>query len=381
NEGGGTFYNLEGFELDIPDFRNYKIFSGDNRKFPLNCDSIEYNYVNGAKVWGGASPRNQCLNGKVYHCGDLYGQAAYGNVLPASPSRLSKLVPFKPVSHVTRYYAQLDRPHDITGININFFDTRPFLGRPSGWQSIFQEACGLNLGSYKGNVSNGWMGHWGDVEVTGGQPDEHFGTLGFNSDGSLEIADYYRNPDSTFDTLQNKRPITAVSGVWIRYAGQPRLKNDRSIPKFVAANWDSPVARTAIGFATEAIPAIDRYKMRIVVIQSGKAGAGVTVEDLRRFFPSGSFDFVMLLDGGGSSQLASTMMWKPLQNSYTTPGRELCLPQDTPTIKTCSLMGNTVPKSVVAHWDQSYKEPDIKNPNNVLIDRRVPQSLMIESRN
>lgn len=370
-DANGTIYtNLEGFYLAIGDYRNFQIFSGDNRNLYLGCDSIKEQTQDGVNVWGGGAPRYECNTGTPFTCADLYGKAAYGNKLPRDSARLNELTPFKPVSHVARYWYNQDKTRNVTAININFFDTDVFPNRPTGWNTIFQEACGLNLGNYKGNATSAVMSNYNDVEVTNGSNDQNFGSIVFRTDGTIVPYDYTSNP-GTYLANSNR---TAVAGVWLRYNGTNRAKSNGSIPEFVRLNWDEKVARTAIGYNPTT------YDMKVLVVQGGKGGAGITAPDIRNFFIQADYPYLMLLDGGGSSQLASTLPWSRVGTRDTSGGRANCLQQDSDFIVTCSLKGNTVNSALVSHWDSTYKSADPSNSSNVLVDRRVPQALIIRAK-
>ena len=278
----------------------------------------------------------------------------------------------------------------VIAINSNFFNTKAFENRSTDdateWKPIFQEACGLNLGTFRSMTPNGdstfdivKSGGFANVETSGegrfgtGTADKPFGTLAFK--GVYSAAHGTRLETSMDSLIEDNWP--AMAGVWIKYNGTTYGSKASHIPAFVLANWDKTVGRTAIGISSTS------KAVRIVVIQPGAAEAktgGVSVPTLQKMFSS-TFDSVLLLDGGGSSSLAASFPASTITGATTTTGRpgSDCLFS---LVKTCTKRGNYVSSWAVRHWrgedgtDDTYMVPG-PDDNTKVVDRWIPNAFIL----
>ena len=369
---GTTFYQLEGYWVDIPDHRELDIYTDTLRAEALSCYQIHSSFMDNR-----VSARKRCLEeGVAYTCSSLYN--IDDRYRPTS--RGADLVPFVPIQKYADYYSKKFSGKRVIAINTNFFNTKAFPNRStddSKWKPIFQEACGVNLGTFRevwpveNQYASAWRGRYSNVETGGsgafgtGTADKPFGTLRFDSPtGSWKASD--SNLDDTIDG-----DALGLSGAWIRINKTERTKSSTILPAFVRANWDAKVGRTAIGFQGGS------SKMKVVVIQPGAADAktkGVTVPQLLKFFPADQFTSVLMLDGGGSSSLAANFVHETT-NKVTSPARDLgdCIFM---TIKTCTARGNYVGNDFVSHWSPEYRTSS-GITGTALVDRWIPNALIL----
>lgn len=366
-----TFRDLEGYQVDIPDMNLVDFIVPNLDGAYLMCASIHPSFKDGAD-----SARALCdSREQSYTCSGLYNIDT--RFKPAT--RSNDLVPFMPIHKWVSTYSKYYPTQNVIAINNNFFNTKAFPNRSTNtdaWKPIFMEACGLNLGTFKETNASYLLGEYSHAETSGsgaygtGTADKKFGTVAFDSFGLAGITKV-----STATTDSNLPSTTgAISGVMIRHHIEGNFaKTAVHIPAFVAANWDKTVARTAVGFSATA-----GQKMRIVVIQPGAANAatkGVTVDQLQKFFPATDFRYVMLLDGGGSAQLAANFAHTNTHLA-TSPARVApdCLYAE---VQTCTARGNYVDSFAVAHWS-AYLKKDGPTSDKKLVDRWVPQVLIIK---
>lgn len=275
---------------------------------------------------------------------------------------------------------------NFVGFNLGFFNTKPLANRSTDdntWKPIYQEACGRTLGAYKrSGVDNTdlWYSRITDREVlSNGNLDKNFGAMLFLSYGNSVDAIKTFKSDLSISPGYVYKNDTLIPGVYIKHHGTNLLSYADNIPDFVVAKWFSKVGRTAIGIGSDLSGDNNDFRMRIVVVQPGKngAGIGVTVEEIRALAGGLGFDeSVLLLDGSGSSQLAATKL-PTAGAASTTAGRQDCLWATE--IKTCSLRGDSVPSKFVSHLSPGYRSvPDPAISANILVYRPNPTQLIIE---
>lgn len=392
---GKVFSNLEGYIVNIPDSSKIEkyttAYQGD-----LWCTQIHYSFVENGK-----SARNNCYTGAEGppDCGELYN--ADPRWQPSS--RLGQLAPFRPMMD---YAATAHATHNtsktsgrVIAINANFFNTKPFNGRDTDdlvWKPIFQEACGLNLGTFRamrrladGDFYTLTFGNFANRETDGegrfgtGNTDRPFGTLFFKGPwSSSHGAGLNVNVDSN---IQDDWP--AMAGTYIRWPNSKNQgvnlgKDHSSVPRFVAANWAAKVGRTAIGFS------VGKPTVRIIVIQPGAAEAktgGVDVPTLQSLFDPAVYQFVLMLDGGGSSALAANFTASTIAGQATTTGRpgDDCIFD---VVKTCTKRGNFVGKKFIEHWEGKDGDDDRfwrpgPDTSTVLVDRWIPNAFILHDPN
>jgi len=352
--GGKTFTNVEGYILDITDYQNVNIEVPNLESYYVRCDSMHPD--------GFSQERSNCFAGTNYTCASLYQNSSN------RPARYADLVPMLPATNwASRYH--VDNPgKDVVAFNLGFFETDPFPGRSTNqnlWKPIYQEACMTNLGTLRPDDDNAnFVSRYTDREVTNGQTDRPFGTLRFKSGGSGGLG---RRLNTDMDSVIVAGDI-AINGVWIRYNGSDTSTN--TWPQFVIDKQNSAVGRTAIGID----PATDR--MRVVVIQPsrGAGNAGASIGDMKRFFNASTFPNVMLLDGSGSSQMASNFRASTSLGSVVTQPRTSC---QFVGVQECTLHGDSVEKAFVSHYNDIFHPQDPNNASNYLVDRRVPNVMVI----
>lgn len=351
----------KGYILDIEDASQLNIIIPDGINEKVPCHNIHPSLE--ADSYGDSdTERGMCFNGHRSKCSNLYQNSASSIV----PPRSHQLVPYTTVmDEVNKFVNEYDPSNllKVVATNINFFDVRSFPGREhQDWQPIFQQACGLNLGqirSESGEVLSGYD----DVHLYNGSPDKKLGTTVFQKGAGFISMD-----EGTNQWYEND---IAFSGVFIRYDFRDRNKDHRRIPSFVREKWSSRVGRTAIGYNGRT------GKTRVVVVQPGPGKTGVSVDDVRHFFKNDDFSNVMLLDGGGSSQLASN--FRPTNHgSNNYEPRTECIYQN---VEVCTIKGNTINNKYVSHWDSSFKEPDPNKDGNQLVDRKIPSVLIFAESN
>jgi hypothetical protein len=348
----GTLYqDLEGYVVVVRDRTKVEFEIPNLEDFDVNCDAIHSSFGN---------RRALCQSGTTYHCSSLYN---YDNN-KYRPSRYLELAPNKPVHNYARFYSDNNAGKNVVAINLGFFDLTPFPNRSTNqnnWKPLYQEACGLNLGTLRSDVDNELYSDFNDRQKTSsGADDLPFGTLTIDSNGHRSWRKN-TNIDSNFDPSE-----LGFSGVYLRYQGND---TPRSIwPEFVIEKADDKVARTAVGFKANS------PKMKFLVVQGGRgSGAkGLSISDVKKFFAvTDDYDYVMLLDGSGSSQLAANFDHS-LITSPTTADRSNCIFS---AVKTCTLQGDKVENAYVAHWDSKYKTAS--GTTHQLVDRRTPNVLII----
>ncbi|WP_157757230.1 phosphodiester glycosidase family protein [Pseudoalteromonas piscicida] len=349
---GTSFKNLEGFLLVIKDTRKVKFTIPKLGEFDVACDSLDNSF---------STARQFCVSGIGLTCKQVYN---FQNGIYKPTSRSDDLVPMKPVINYVNHYHNKNTNKKVVGINLGFFDLTPFPNRSTNqsvWKPLYQEACGLNLGTLYSNENKKYYSHFGDKEkLPSGVDDAPFSTLIIHSNGDLDDS-------KRFDIEPRiKSKSLAFSGVLLRRNGVDR--GEIYLPKFVQDKASSAVARTAVGYK------IGEYKMKFLVVQGGRASGakGLTIDDVKKFFAvSDGYDSVMLLDGSGSSQLAANFSASTIQ-SPTTTGRTNCIHKN---VKTCTLKGDVVGNAYVSHWNSKYKTP--YGNYNSSVDRRTPNVLLV----
>ncbi len=350
---GTTFNNLEGFFAVLTDWQAETVdFSVPNLEaFTVNCDAIHPSMTQ----------RTTCQNGQTFTCASLYANSPY------KPPRYGQLAPAKSVQNYASYYSAISN-RKVLAINLGFFDTRPFPGRntsQSSWKPIYEEACGLNLGTYRTDSTSQFLGGYNNRQPKAdGTDDKAFGTLLMKPAGGTARS-LSGNIDADF-VLGD----LGINGVWLRYTGTTYGSTAAHVPDFVEEKWASKVGRTAIGFNTTS------KRMKILVVQGGPGtNTGVSVEDVKKFFPANLYNNLLLLDGSGSSQLAADFSYTTVTGAATTAGRTACL---FTAVKTCSKQGDSVDNAFVDHWDASRKINDPANPTTKkLVDRPTPNVLIV----
>jgi hypothetical protein len=361
---GKTFVNLEGYVINIADYRYLNFANTDMKEMTVRCDFIHPSTVN----LNGGNLRTKCNNGTPYKCRDLYTNTAYKKDDYTS----NRMVPSMPVSFWVTKKKLAEPSMDFVGFNAGFFNTNPLPGRDTSesfWIATYQETCGYTHGSFKRDntgISDSYS-RFGDVEITNGVPEKPLGALRFrkiSNQWNLTVLTGNQDSGTQFGDV-------VVPGVWVRN-GTDVLKTNGDVPDWVEAKWDSAVARTILGYNP------DTQDMRIVVVQGGRngVGSGLTVDDARKLVGSqAAYPQVLLLDGSGSTQLASTKA-STLNGSQSNKRRTDCL--WSAQIKECSLRGDSVSTSFVSHWDAGFRS--VKDPNNftkTLVDRPVPAVLVL----
>jgi hypothetical protein len=385
---GTTYSNLEGYVLNVPDYAKLVIRNPDLTDEVVRCDAIHPSL----KTNGGASRRTQCTGGSAFNCYGLY----YNTPQQPSSYDINRMIPNQPVAYWVNKMKIAEPSKNFVGVNLGFFNLQPLAGRStddSQWKPIYQETCGRTLGTYKrAGTTTSWYSDYNDVEkLSSGGNDQYFGSLIFTNATAAD--DTYLSYSKLTST--NIKPLISssevvVPGVWVRYNGSNIGATDSGVPQFVEAKWSSKVGRTAIGFNP------DNRQMRIIVIQPGQgtskqdcyyvadvitcvpyepnAGRGVTVDEVRNLIGTGSaYPYVLLLDGSGSSQLASTKDY--VADSNATKGRTDCLWS----LATCTSRGDSVTSSFVSHLAAGYRTR--KNPQDstkTLVDRPNPTVLLLE---
>jgi hypothetical protein len=341
---GTTFNHMEGH-----------VITGERNKITMTVPA--FNLLN--------VRRDSVMNVSIHQqtCSKLYGLD--GDYASHSPSRYTDLVPMKPVADYVHRYKFRNPSKTVIGINLGFFeagDEDNFPNRPSNWKALYQEACGLNLGSYRSNEDNLLYSMYSDKEqLPGGGLDEPFGTYTQSSAGTWSISKR-RDIDHHYDPGDFGFP-----GTYLRYGGNdtPETK----WPNLVTKNKDKVVARTAYAFNN------GDKTFKFLVVQGGRRGGndGMTLAHIKSFFPSTEFGYVMLLDGSGSSQMASSIM--PTGNS--TPNRTDC--NGKYRVAACSMRGDNVEGQYVSHWDSDTKEAThFENGKQYYdVDRRTPNVLIM----
>lgn len=353
--GSGTYSNLEGFVVVIPDYNMITKTVPDLEAFTVNCDAIHTSMPQ----------RATCNSGTTYTCSSLYTPSSFK---PAA--RLNELVPAKPVQSYANFYSVNNPTKKVVAINLGFFDTRPFQNRSANqneWKPIYQEACALNLGTYKPQNISQYVSNFGDRQVkSDGSLDKPFGTLVFRASGGVT---------SSLDTnleVEIASGDLALNGVWLRRAGTNYSNTAASIPAFVQEKADSKVGRTVIGLNGTT------RRMKVLVVQGGPGGnTGISIDDARKFFDN-TYTHVLLLDGSGSSQLAANFAYSRINNLDTSAGRTNCIFS---TVVSCTKRGDSVNSSFVSHWDAKFKLGDATIPGNMLVDRWTPNVLVLMSNN
>lgn len=361
---GKAFNNVEGYIVDIKNYRDLKYrVPPDIEDLQVKCDTID------GPEWQQA--RNQCFGGKVFTCASLYQYAPgkFSKFSPDTGDKYNRLVPIKPASAYVDTYKRHRVPNkEIFAINLGFFNTDPFPNRPTDetqWRGIYNEPCAYNFGSLKPYQNNEWLSEHDDQKPYNGQTDRAFDTLIIEkSNNSIDFIASQWDSDIDRDADYND---TVLNGVFLRF--DTRRIGVQDLPEFVQDKKDSKVGRTAIGWNAYT------KETRILVIQPGKGNPdlkGADIGDVRKFFPPQKFGHVMLLDGAGSAQLASTRVSRNIGPQFE-PRRDC---QGYSKVKECSLRGDSAPKNLVDHYSSASFAPDPNNPNNYLVDRRVPNVLV-----
>jgi hypothetical protein len=354
--GGKTFSNVEGFLVDIDNYEAVRKTVPNHYQENIPCSGIDPSF---------GSARYGCFNQyQTYTCTQLYQNSIYKPAV-----RSEQLVPLNNIQSRMNNFTASNPGKKIIAINMGFFDTRAFPNRSTDdnvWKPLFQEACMVNLGTYRSpSNTSGFYGNYNNRETkSDGTPDGPFGTLRFKAAGGTG-----RSLNGNIDSLIVQGDL-GMNGVWLRFNGTDYTASGTTFPAFVKEKAASVVGRTAIGFSTAT------KKMRILVVQPGRdpARTGLAIEDVRKFFVAADYPEVLLLDGSGSSQLAANFAWQTINGAATSPGRTACLNVET---ITCSLQGDSVPKQFVANWSAKFKTQDPLVPGNDLVDRRISNALIL----
>jgi hypothetical protein len=364
---GINFNGLEGHYIHIDDYKILKFANPNMQLTNVFCKNIHPSTVD----YGGVSKRANCLNSGVkYTCSGLYNNT---NIYPGYTD-IQRMVPNMPIQTWVAKKKQHHPEKDFFAINLGFFNTRPLPGRPTNqnqWKPIYQESCGRGLGTYKREYAfnDQWYSSYNNREIkSDGSQDKPFGTVIFKKESNNEYETYLSH--SANADHQIALGDFAFSGVFVQWDNTRYTKTTHHIPDFVEDKWDALVGRTAVGFNQ------DTKEMGLVVIQPGRngVGEGFSVDDVLDLFQH--FPHVMLLDGSGSSQFASSKEEDNLDdgNQYT-PGRTSCIHG---AIDACSIQGDSVENSFVSHKAAKYLTPDPQNSGKSLIDRPNPTIMLIE---
>jgi hypothetical protein len=375
---GFTYPNLEGYVVNIQDYRNLQILAKNLITHTLPCEIIHPSTVN----TGGASKRDSCYSGYSYTCDNLYSNTAYN---PGTLER-KRMVPNLPVSYWVNEAKKNNTSKNYIGLNLGFFNTKPLQGRSfdeARWKPIYEEACGRTMGVHRrinGGTTNPdtWYSQYSDLEqlpdAPNGIDDQNFGAL-WKANGYEVHHDELATSNPPSSTFNNAH--FAFSGVYVRWNGSNKNKTHSYVPQFVQDKWDSVVGRTAVGFNTST------KKMRFVVIQPGRDanGTGASVPTIRDLVGSTTaYPYVMLLDGSGSSQLASTTAAQTVPQDQYLSKRTDCGHQHNGQanrhIRSCSDYGDRVGYMFVDHQSNEYKKS--AGGGNFYVDRPVPAVIVFE---
>ncbi len=366
---GQHYYNHHGYAVNIDNYTKLKIFVPDLRSKIVECSRIKDVYSE-----SGYGRRSSCFDGVKYTCQSLYEKS------PLANTSVKKYVPNRTVMEWANEYKNQRPGSDFIAINAAFFNLKPLPSRPksdSVWKPIYQEACGRTIGTYKSGQTN-WIysPHRAPLRKDGVR-DVPFGAIHIDvENGSLRL-DYGGTITPAYSDL-------SIPGVFIRRNGVAIQKSNAIVPELTEDKWDSVVGRTAVGINTVT------KKMRIVVIQPGQKryssppsgwkmeSNGASVDTIRNLVGSSSdYPDVLLLDGSGSSQLASTKLQENGVSDRNLILRgESC---DFGTVRACTTHGDSVEYKFIQHL--SYRDrdqQDYSRSGQYFIDRPSPAVVMIE---
>lgn len=256
-------------------------------------------------------------------------------------------------------------------VNLGFFETDSFTNRPAegpNWKGIYQEPCTTIAGTYSADGVN-FSGKWKDRHWDKGKPDKSLATMAFTPEGILYSEAYDDKVESYI------RPGEKVfAGVLIRRLGADISRDSGEWPQFVIDKADSVVGRTAIGFDWG-------DQVKIVVVQAGNGGTstvskGASIETVRNMFKKEDYPYVFLLDGSGSSQMATSLPPSPLPGSKYRRVRTGCI---TTEVAVCSWWGDTAKNNLVSHYDAQWTPANTESSatDDSWVDRRAPAFLVL----
>jgi len=366
---GVTYPNLEGHVINIANVDNLVLKNPPLLSEKVLCARIHPD----TESLAGQNKRTACTNGTTYTCKQLYSDTIHNSGV----ADLDRMVPNMPIHYWVNEAKGANTAKDYIGLNLGFFNTRQLPGRdPSdtAWKPIYQETCGRTLGPLKregANALSQWYSRAFHVEKKAdGTSDQYFGALRItpgSPSGGIGADQLATTTPSAYDA------DLVFSGVFIRWNQANLAQTHQNIPDFVEEKWDSVVGRTAVGFNYQT------KKVRFVVIQNGRdgIGQGASVDTIRNLVGSATeYPYVMLLDGSGSSQLATSKTALTATGAQYIARRADCLFR-TQYVKDCSDWGDLVGPKFVSHWGSTYYKAN-GTTGNVFVDRPVPSFIVFE---
>jgi hypothetical protein len=364
-----------GIVINITDYKKLKFANPKANAAIVDCDLI----TGGLRdATSNTLQRTRCEKGTKFTCDTLYNNEVVTTVADRDRARM---IPNRPVAYWVNK-AKVARPSvDFIGVNTGFFETDRLIGRSAdsdAWKPLYQEACGRTFGTSKTEGAEVWNSANSDVEVTNGKKDKPFGTILFhkwdaNGGGDRVTLSKSGSIDNsvTWDDF-------AMNGVFVRWNGiDEDIQSSATIPDFVKEKASSKVGRTILGIN----PTTGR--MRIMVFQPGRniGYTGIDVNGARQLMGNKyQYPYVLLLDGSGSSQYASTSPAKRDDDyQYATPRPNCSWDSQTGgTIDECSHYGDIVDDLNVSHLSPGYRETNGPTPGTTRVDRPVPSFMIFE---
>lgn len=319
--------------------------------------------------------RNNCFDaagvGWRFNCATMYGPGSW--LARYQDPRGRPYTDLMPTQNAIQVAADsITSTQHALAINLGFFETQSFTNRPAegpDWKGTYQESCSTIAGVHTADGVT-FTGKWKNRHYNGGRPDKPLTTLIVAPSGVLYL--YHDNEDAEKWVRKGDR---AFSGVMIRRLGVDISRDSGEWPQFVINKADAVVGRTAIGFSPTG------KFVKIVVIQAGNGVTrtdvkGATIGTVRNMFKKSDYPYVFLLDGSGSSQMATSLPPRTDSGIVKARIRTDCV---TTEVKTCSWWGDTVTDKFVSHYHSQWTPANNETlaTGDSWVDRRSPAMLVL----
>lgn len=359
--GEGSISNVTGFIAVVTDITKVKV-NLTNPSSNIECDGLL-----------DATNRATCNKAKDTSlpddCIDYYGIGkSLSQYVPANRSRF-QLIPNQNAIQVAADVKTSGK--DVIAFNLGFFSVKPHENRDTNennFKPIYQEACSVVLGTYS-HDGNFFSGRWENTEtLSGGGADKNFATIVIRPGYKIGQSIGESNADSGIQSGD-----IAFSGVYLREDGADVTASSGRWPQFVFDKRNSVVGRTAIGIG------VDGKTLKIVVVQNGNGGtntSGANIATMRNMFKSSDFPDVLLLDGSGSSQFATSLPLDVVSPVVAGRTRTNCV---TTEVTACTWYGDTAKLPFIEQYLSQWRPANSETAatDDRWVDRRVSPMMVI----